>query len=190
MSAQSYPLQWPDHIPRTSIREQSRFRTRYDVAIKNVITSLKAFAAESRKPVTDAVMSSNTSLLNDNPADPGVAVWFTWDGGSVCIPVDRYRTPAENLQAIHHIIEARRTELRHGTLHLVRASFQGFKALPPPGAKAKRSWWDVLELPATADRETIQKQYLALAQKRHPDSGGSHDAMTELNQARAEALQR
>ena len=31
--------------------------------------------------------------------------------------------------AIHHIIEARRVELRHGTLALVRATFAGFLAL-------------------------------------------------------------
>jgi hypothetical protein len=58
-----------------------------------------------------------------SPADPGVAVWFTWDGMQVCIAVDRYQKVASNLQAIHHIIEARRVELRHGTLALVRASF-------------------------------------------------------------------
>lgn len=177
MSAQAYPLQWPDHMPRT--------------AIKNVVASLKAFAAESRKPITDAVMSSNIDLLNDKPGDPGVAVWFQWDGFSVCIPIDRYRTPAENLQAIHHIVEARRTEMRHGTLHLVRASFHGFKALPPPpGAKPKRPWWDVLEISPTADSAAINRQFQLLAQKRHPDKGGSDAAMAELNQARAEALQR
>ena len=54
----------------------------------------------------------------------------------MCIPVDRYNSVEANLQAIHHIIEARRVELRHGTLALVRASFTGFKALPAPAGQA------------------------------------------------------
>lgn len=189
MTAQAYPLQWPDHIPRSARRESSRFRTNYETALKNVVTSLRAFGDDSNKPITGAVMSSNMDLLNKRPSDPGVAVWFTWDGTSICIPVDRYQTPAENLQAIHHIIEARRTELRHGTLHLVRATFQGFKALPPPsGAKSKRPWWKVLGVSNTADRTDIDLAYKARAKVIHPDAGGSAEAMAELNAAREEAL--
>jgi hypothetical protein len=68
-----------------------------------------------------APLDPHASLGASRPSDPGVAVWFTWDGLGVCIAVDRYQTVEANLQAIHHIIEARRTELRHGTLALVRA---------------------------------------------------------------------
>lgn len=190
MSAQSYPLQWPDHIPRSTRRENSRFRTNYDQARKNVIASLRGFASDGSKAVTEAVMSSNMDLLNEKPQDPGVAVWFKWDGMSVCIPVDRYITPAENLQAIHHIIEARRTELRHGTLNLVRASFQGFKALPPPpGAPRKRPWWEVLETVPHAPKAVIDECYKRLAKIKHPDTGGSSEAMAELNRAKQEAMQ-
>ncbi len=189
MSAQTYPLQWPDHIPRSSRRETSRFRSSYDSARQNVVKSLRAFAADSNKAVTEAVMSSNMDLLNEKPQDPGVAVWFTWDGMSVCIPVDRYATPAENLQAIHHIIEARRTEIRHGTLNLVRASFQGFKALPPPpGHKSRRPWTEVLQLNPGATKEQIEASYRLAAKKAHPDVGGSTEAMAELTRARDEAL--
>lgn len=189
MTAQAYPLQWPEHIPRSGKRERSRFRTNYDQAMKNVVNSLRGFSSDGNKPVTAAIMSSNMDMLTQRPADPGVAVWFTWDGMSVCIPVDRYLTPAENLQAIHHIIEARRTELRHGTLQLVRASFQGFKALPPPpGSKPKRPWWDVLQVRSDASKEAIEANYRSLARTRHPDAGGSQEAMSELNQARDDAM--
>lgn len=190
MTAQAYPLQWPDHIPRSQRRENSRFRTNYDTAMKNVVTSLKGFANDSNKPVTQAVMSSNMDLLVRTPADPGVAVWFSWDGMSVCIPVDRYATPAENLQAIHHILEARRTELRHGTLNLVRASFQGFKALPPPpGSKPRRQWWEVLGVVQTAGKDAVERAFREKAKAAHPDAGGSTEAMAELNRARQDALQ-
>src|SRR5215203_4552412 len=143
-----YPLHWPQGFPRAKSREKSRFRTTYDDALRNVKRSLNLFAQDSDKAVVEPVLSSNRNeLASRAPDDPGVAVWFTWDGLQVCIPVDRYDSPAANLQAIHHIIEARRVELRHGTLSLVRASFQGFKALPAPQGK---HWRDILGLAARA----------------------------------------
>jgi hypothetical protein len=101
---------------------------------------------------------------------------------TVCIPVDRYAKVEANLQAIHHIIEARRTELRHGTLALVRATFTGFVALPAPGATRKRSWREVFgyhdtQMPSAADLNRVWRD---LAGKRHPDAGGSNEAMAEL----------
>lgn len=169
----AYPLQWPEGFARTKSREAGQFRTSYEGALRNVQNSLRAFARDSGKALTDPIMSSNMDLLNQRPADPGIAVWFKWDGMTICIPVDRYTTPAANLQAIHHIIEARRTELRHGTLALVRATFQGFKALPAPNTK---HWAEVLNVPRDAKRSDIEVMYRRLARERHPDHGGS-DAM-------------
>lgn len=77
----------------------------------------------------------------------------------------RYSSVEGNLQAIHPIIEARRVELRHGTLALVRATFQRFKALPKP---AGRSWWEVLSVPQDADRQTINAAWRRLSSQHHP----------------------
>jgi len=187
MSIQAYPLHWPPGFPRRTTREKSRFESSLHKALDNVQTSLRLFAKDSGKPLSGLVMSSNVTLGASRPDDPGVAVWFTWDGLQVCIPVDRYTTVEANLQAIHHIIEARRVELRHGTLALVRASFTGFKALPAPEGK---HWRDVLALPSDAPvtRESIDAAFKMLAVVRHPDRGGSADAMAELNNARETAL--
>lgn len=185
-----YPLQWPEHMPRfKAAREAGQFRTTLAGAINNVKDSLKRFAADSGKPLANVVISSNVTLGADKPSDPGVAVWFVWDGMTVCIPVDRYAKVEANLQAIHHIVEARRTELRHGTLALVRATFTGFVALPAPAGK--RPWREVLEIitsgPVSADN--INAAWRRLSKMKHPDqAGGSHDAMSELNRAKEEAL--
>lgn len=187
-SVQAYPLSWPPGFPRAKYRESGQFRTGFDTAHANVVRSLKLFAADSGKKLEHAIMSSNITLTISTPQDPGVAVWFVWDGMQICIPCDRYDTPAKNLQAIHHIIEARRVELRHGTLALVRASFTGFKALPAPPGK---HWRDVLALPTDArvSTETIEQAYRQLAAVRHPDKpSGSTEAMSELNNARDTAL--
>lgn len=193
----AYPLQWPSGFPRWKHgRVGGQFKTTFDVALRNVRKSLELFAKDSGKKIENPVLSSNVDFnpltvnTGKRPSDPGVAVWFSWDGLQVCIPVDRYDTPAANLQAIHHIIEARRVELRHGTLALVRATFTGFKALPAPKGK---HWRDILELttiPAiNVSAATLSNKYRELARKRHPDQGGSSDAMAELTNAYNDAKQ-
>lgn len=185
----AYPLSWPEQFPRTTHREKGQFKTALPAAIKNVQGSLRLFASDSRKPLQNLVISSNVTLGVDAPADPGVAVWFVWDGIQVCIPVDRYSSVASNLQAIHHIIEARRVELRHGTLALVRATFQGFIALPSPAGARKRPWREVLDITAAKPNASeIEAMFRTKAKTAHPDTGGSHEAMAELNRAREEAL--
>lgn len=188
MSPTAYPLTWPHNIPRSKPAAKSNFRTALSTALKNVKRSLQLFASDSGKQVDQIVISSNVTLGEDKPADPGVAVWFTWDGMSVCIAVDRYPKVEDNVQAIHHIIDGRRTELRHGGLHIVRATFTGFQALPaPPG---KRQWREVLGF-GTGDSplaRDIEQFFRVAAKKAHPDAGGSHEKMAELNRARDEAL--
>ena len=185
-----YPLAWPEQFPRAKTREKGAFKTALPAAIKNVQDSLRLFSSDSRKPLANLVISSTVTLGVGRPADPGVAVWFVWDGLQVYIPVDRYLTVEANLQAIFHIVEARRVELRHGTLALVRASFTGFIALPSPGGARKRPWREVMAWPDGAQliKETIEAAYRACAKARHPDAGGSHEAMAELNAARDEAM--
>jgi len=187
-----YPLAWPEKIARSRATETGRFRQTLAGASKNVKDSLRLFSQDSGKKIetNSIVVSSNAHLTNMRPTDAGVSVWFVWDGMQICIPVDRYSTVEANLQAIHLIIEARRTELRHGTLALVRASFAGWQmALPAPGS-VKRSWREVLGYSATAalSETAIKSAYKTAAKKTHPDQGGSHDAMAEVNRAHDEAM--
>jgi hypothetical protein len=188
MQPTAFPLTWPATMPRTKSPVKSQFRTSLNGALSNVSDSLFSFSRDSGKKIDGLVISSNVTLGEQKPADPGVAVWFTWDGLSVCIAVDRYPKVEDNLQAIHHVIEARRTELRHGGLHIVRATFTGFTALPPPGAK--RPWREVLGLvgETTPTVDQVNHHFKIKAKSAHPDAGGSDAAMAELNAAKAAAL--
>lgn len=179
----AFPLAWPETMPRCKYREPGQFKTSLPAALDNVERSLKLFGQNSGKPVTGIILSSNCSLGNSKPQDPGIAAWFTWDGAQICIAVDRYSTPAANLQAIHLVLEARRVELRHGTLALVRATFQGFKALPTP-----KHWSEVLDVPRNAPKEAVEAAYRDKARMAHPDRGGTDSAMAALNAARDRAL--
>lgn len=189
MQAQAYPLTWPDVMPRTTNKVDSRFKTQLSAALKNVKGSLGLFASDSGRKVENLVVSSNVTLGVERPADPGVAVWFTWDGMQVCIAVDRYPKVEDNLQAIHHIVEARRTEMRHGGLHIVRATFRGFTALPAP-AGGKKGWREVLGFDSRQNpsKTSILEAYRGAARRAHPDAGGSDAVMAALNAARDEAL--
>lgn len=185
MTIPAFPLHWPSELPRTERRVSSQFRTSLSQALKNVKGSLEAFARDSGKPVSDIVLSSNVGGLDlAGPKDPGVAAWFGWDGEQRCIAVDRYPKPEDNLQAIHHILEARRTEMRHGGLHIVRQTFKGFTALPAPDR-----WETVLGFSGAAmiTLEDVEAAYRRLAAIRHPDKGGSAEEMARLNWARGEA---
>ena len=168
MSVAAYPLYWPQGIPRTKPagREPGKFKAQLDAALKNVERSLRLFG-------------------RTRPDDPGIAVWFTWNKRQVCIPIDRYSTPAANLQAIHHVLEARRVEARHGTLTMVQQSFAGFAALPPP-----RHWSEVLGVGPDAGRDQVEAAFKAKAKAVHSDHGGADTVMADLNLAREAALAR
>lgn len=187
-----YPLTWPEGLPRhKGVREIGRFKTTLAQALENARHSIEAFGRDSGLKASDIIFSSNygsTGLgqINKRPTDPGVALWFSWDGAQRCIAVDRYATVEANLQAIHHVLEADRTKLRHGSLSIVRASYSGLKALPPSGP----AWREVLGLSEHPTKEQVMTAYREKAKKAHPDVGGvgSDAAMAELNVARDKAL--
>lgn len=182
-----YPLCWPEGVARSRSRGSSPFRTAYAKAIDNVVRSLNGFQKDSNIKIEHPVLSSNMDLMGrllNN--DPGVAAWFRFDGQMVAFGVDRFSDPAANVQAIHHIIEARRTELRYGGLAIVKQTFRSFHAmLPSPSA---RHWSDVLGVPRSASAEEINAAYRKLAMDAHADRGGSDAKMSELNVARDAAM--
>lgn len=184
----SYPLHWPEGVPRTlsGLRRSSPFRTGYDAAVKNVVASIRLFAKDARTKIEHVVLSTSRDLLSDAPKDPGAAVWFYMDEQLVAFAVDRFYELAANVQAIHHIIEARRTELRYGGLAIVRQTFRGFIALPKPPAQA---WRAVLGVSESASFDDAEAAFKRLAATAHPDRGGSTEAMARLNKARDEAKQ-
>jgi hypothetical protein len=187
MSVTAYPLTWPDRVQRSTSRVKSAFKPReVSSALKNVEDSLRRFGDDSGNKISNIILSSNVTLGQSNPVDPGVAVWFDWHGETRCIAVDRYAKVAENLQAIHHIIEARRTELRHGGLTIVKQTFAGFIALPAPV-----NWRQVLGFgnDEKVTSERVKDAHRHLAFQSHPDRGGSAEKMAELNLARDRALE-
>jgi len=180
----AYPLQWPDGMPRTKVRVTSAFKVTLAGAIDNVQTSLRLFGRDSGMSIKNVIISSNYSLGVSNPTDPGVAVFFEWDGAQRCIAVDRYQKLADNLQAIHKVLEARRVEVRHGGISIVRQTFRGFMALPNPD---KADWRKLFgfRVDQVVTPAMIDAAWTDLAREKHPDRGTTPDERDALTREMA-----
>lgn len=188
-----YPLQWPDGIDRTppAKRLKSPFRTGFDQAVKKVAGSLRLFQKEAGVKIEHVVLSSNVTLLDKRPVVPGAVAWFLMDGQWVAFGVDRFSAFDANIIAIHHLIEARRVELRYGRLAIVRQTFRAFLALPAPGRKPR---WEVLNTRTGASVELIETRFRILAAHNHPDKrvrrcdGGAQRCAGRSAQSKREGL--
>ncbi|HKH81702.1 MAG TPA: J domain-containing protein, partial [Methylovirgula sp.] len=194
MTATAYPLEWPEGWPRTLPDKRpngSPFKTTLDRALEALLEEL------GRLKASGVVISSWLPLRADGfprsdvarfrIEDPGVAVYFMRGGRQLFIARDAYWNVHDNLRSIGLAIEHLRGLERHGGAHLMERAFSGFVALPPPD-KPKKTWCEVLGVQAGAEPWLIEAAYKYLAEKLHPDAGGSKGLMAELNRARDEAL--
>lgn len=200
----AFPLKWPTHRQRRSqsMRKRAKFSRETDNGRYTQKKQLSVADALSRlQSEIDAiggrypVISSNVEVRLDGlprsgqrePDDPGVCLYFDLNGKPMALPCDTYDRVADNIAAIAAHMEATRKIERHGVA-TVSEMFAGFEALPAPSIK--RRWREVLDIvtsgPITVDN--IELAYKRLAKRRHPDMGGSHEEMAELNRAREEAL--
>jgi hypothetical protein len=208
MSVNAYPLAWPQGWPRSRGRKSGQFgkqETTYQQgggawkrkadltmadAMKRVKTELERLGVNV---ADDSIVSTNLKLNlsglprgdQGEPSDPGVAVYFQKKNAPMrVIAIDAYTRVRDNLAAIAATLEAMRAIERHGGAQILERAFTGFAALTAPG----KNWWDVLEVKPDATRESIESNFRRLAHDRHPDRGGDHDRMAELNEARDAAL--
>lgn len=171
----AFPLAWPQGHPRTKGAIPSRFKTTVAQSVANVTDELRRFGNDTGKAITGMVISSNVTLTDSRPADPGIAVYFSWEGIQCCIAIDRYRTPMENLQAVALVMDAERAKMRHGGLNIARASFRGFASLPPPSdplGALSPPWRTVLGVPTIAKLDDAKAAYYRMVKTAHPDVGG------------------
>lgn len=197
---EAYPLSWPAGRPRTTDPQFSRFGRRSWNAGSyghNSLTNGRArdaiVAELDSLGATNVIISTNMPVRNDGvfyasakePDDSGVAVYFQLKGKSMVFACDQWRTVKENAWAIAKTIEAIRGIERWGSGDMLERAFTGFQALPVP--ETKKHWTEVLGVPSDATCAQIEAARDRLALKHHPDRGGSHDKMAEINRAYDEA---
>lgn len=192
-----HPLVWPDSWRRSTKVEGSRFECTYQQSLTDLeaeirklggrevlLTHHRGQSCVGREYLLD--MSSFGDVGEIDPCDSGVAVWFKRDGTQMVFACDRWVLVRDNVRAIVKTIEALRGIERWGASQALEQAFKGFEALPSP--ERIPDCWEILGVPPGASRDTINAAYRARAAFRHPDAGGSHELMAELNAARDQAL--
>ncbi|WMM74440.1 DnaJ domain-containing protein [Rhodococcus pyridinivorans] len=185
---QAFPLQWPEHWPRTEHPRTSQFKVSQHQAQQGLRHELALLGAR------DIVVSTNIELRRDGlpyasrkaPKDQGVAVYFTLNGEQQCIPCDKWVSVGENMRAIEKTVEALRGLERWGAKEMVNAAFRGFKALPAEAIVTPytaKPWHEVLEVSPTASIETIRAAYRSMLHRHHPDKGGSEGDFLAVQRA-------
>lgn len=183
---EAFPLHWPTGWPRTQTPTLARFVADFAPARDGLFREISLLGG------SHVTLSTNVPLRRDGlpyvparqPDDRGVAVYFLRRGKPMVFACDRWNRVEDNLRAIAKTIEAIRGLDRWGASEMMERAVQAFEALPPPP-----SCWTILGVRPHATRDEINAAYRSKAVKAHPDHGGSHAAMAELNTARDEAME-
>lgn len=201
-----YPLQWPMGWKRTlssrrvrgSFSETKHSPTEAGTIKRQVpVANTRAMDRLQRQidelGGSDPTMSSNLRLrlngapdLREEPADPGVAVYFRFKGRATVLACDRYIRVADNIAAIAAHIDALRRIDRYGVGTLEQA-LAGYRSLP---ADMAADWRSVFGFDADARVSVgdVQDRFRQRAATAHPDKGGSDEMMMHVNRAREYAL--
>lgn len=199
----SYPLQWPKTARRTeaTLRERSKFGDRQSGNVSVYAAAKKVLRELGLLGAGNVVITSMLPTRNDGlpyadggrqQLDPGMAVWFDFEGAEMVFACDRWASPGENLRAIELSINAMRGLERWGMADVVARAFAGFKSLPPGASgtmpSASRPWREVLggvwpELDASELLVLAKARHRSAIKAAHPDAGGDAAAAAEINAA-------
>lgn len=205
--ATRYPLAWPLGWKRTTSRRQAMFskkvaktnglgstyRQTQNLTVGDGLARLEGELRRlgARNPVISSNLRRNldgsiTASQGKMLADPGIAVYFRLNQQPRVLACDKWNSAADNMAAIAGHIEAIRMQERYGVGTLDQA-FAGYAALPPVGGTQGGDWraefgFEPGDHPINLD--VVEARYRSLLKSRHPDNGGSHDAVVRLNLAR------
>lgn len=200
------PLHWPEGWRRT----QANWRKRAKFNNKSRVRVTDNYSYMSGKPVTisaatdrlwsalskmgvpdeNRILSTDLKLRQDGlprsgqamPDDPGAAVyWLDCGGESRCMAVDLYDRVADNIAALAATLDAMRAIERHGGAEILNRAYKGFAALPDPNKE--KPWHQTLGVQPDCSFDEAKAAYRRLAANAHPDRGGSHSQMSEINSA-------
>jgi hypothetical protein len=183
---EAFPLYWPEGWNRTKTweRDRGRYQVSFARAREDILAELEKLGAR------DVLISSNIPLRRDglpyasvqDPQDTGIAVY--WTEGPKDAPQQRvvacdcWQTCAANLRAVGLSIQAFNAIKRAGATQVLEQAFRGFTQLPPGP-----SWHTTLGVSSNASFDEAKRAFHRLIQVHHPDTGGSHEKMAEINAA-------
>lgn len=183
---EAFPLSWPAGRPRKRSPSRAQFsEVSFARARDEVMHQLRLLRVE--RPI----LSTNIPLRRDGlamaataqPQDRGVAVYFKYKGKPMVFACDQWDKIEHNLWAIAKTIDALRGIERWGSGEMLEQAFSGFQALPAPSKS--RGWREVLGYGPSFRPigPELEERFRSLAKQNHPDLGGDHGRMAEINAA-------
>lgn len=188
-----YPHIWPPGTRRNMKREPTKTQVSLARAADDLIYELILLQA------TDIVISCDVQPLSgfigypedyEQPIDPSAAVTFKLKGIEYVFTCSDWDTVTGNMRDIGLAVAQKRS-IRQRRCTSIEKEFVGYRAkkafVPNLDAARRSPWWRVLYVSQDAPLTVIEAAYKSLSREYHPDQGGSHEAMAELNQAYSEA---
>lgn len=146
--------------------------------------------AQTRKEIVDQFATWNRDNWPidvigryDFPAPEGIGeptatVRFQLRGQDVVMRCSSQVNYRLNLRCLFYAVEAMRLNEKRGIGDTLREAYAQL-----PGPVTERDPYEVMGLRPDVDFDSVEAMYRVLARRRHPDAGGSDEAMRELNAA-------
>lgn len=193
MKPEKFPLSWPAGYPVTNNRQPSSFKVTFLKARDEMINEFKLLLGDTRSLVISCNMPHDTKgvLTGKSPLmypNPGVAVYFTFNGEEKVIACDHWRHLHENIRAIGITVSALRSLERQKCTQILSRAMGDMKALPQNAGASNGAWWDVLCVKETDLISVIKERYNDLIKIYHPDKPtGNKDMFNMVTNAYQEA---
>jgi len=206
-SVSNYPLQWPIGWRRAKGRRHADFKMTREqgtehgpvkriTAVNMAVATERLEAQLEKLGAKSPTLSTNVSLTlrgvprgDENPHDPGAAVYFSFKGKATVLACDSYHRVADNIAALAAHIDALRRIDRYG-VGTIEQALAGYKALPADTAADWRAVFGFTTDLGPILMSDVDREFKRLAREKHPDilhdDGG---AMAHLNRARDYAEQ-
>lgn len=188
----SSSLVWPQGVERSAAPVAGRSGPKAKKGVAEVLKALDLLATVTFLPVSDVVLSYAAEADFRHGGDGGAAVWFVWGEVRRCVPCDLYGSPGANLSAIAQLIRGCIAEHGRGAVAAVAHALSSYtlQASVPSGVSADRHWSNALGVRRDASSAEVTAAFRRLANKAHPDKGGTREqwdeAIDALRQARHE----
>lgn len=116
--------------------------------------------------------------FRQSDADRTVKLTYIKNGKTINLQMGNQARAVDNLRVLYLAVEDMRMNEKRGIAEVLQSAYVQLEA-----PKQKRNPYEILGIYETATLEEAEAMFKAKAKRAHPDSGGSSEQMTELNEA-------
>jgi hypothetical protein len=133
---------------------------------------------ETRSAIADEMRKWGIEEWTVEKFGNGARVSYMRNGRPIDLNMDKQASPAANLRVLFYTVQSLRMNEVRGISEVMQSAYVQIAA-----PKQKRNPYDVLMILPDSDIEVAEAVFRNLAQKYHPDKGGSVEKFQEINEA-------